>query len=46
MGKPSIEKAVKYEDPEEMAAFMRMIAEANGGVCIDIREPPRRPSDD
>ena len=40
MGRPSIEKAEKYEDPEEMAAFMKMIADENGGVCVDIRKPP------
>jgi len=39
IGKPSIEKAEKYEDPEEMAAFMKMIADWNGGTCIDIRKP-------
>jgi hypothetical protein len=39
IGKPDIEKAVKYEDAEEMAAFMRLIAEWNGGTCVDIRTP-------
>ena len=39
MGKPAIEKAEKYEDPDEMAAFMRMIAESNGGTCLEIRKP-------
>jgi len=39
IGKPAIEKAEKYEDPEEMAAFMRLLAEWNGGTCIDIRRP-------
>jgi len=39
MGKASVEKAQKYEDPEEMAAFMTMIAEMNGGTCLDIRKP-------
>jgi hypothetical protein len=39
IGKPAIEKAEKYEDPEEMAAFMRLIAEWNGGTCVDIRRP-------
>ena len=34
-----IEKAEKYEDPEEMAAFMKMIADWNGGTCVDIRKP-------
>jgi len=41
IGKPAIEKAIKYEDPEEMAAFMKMIAEMNGGTCVDIRKPFR-----
>jgi HEAT repeat protein len=39
LGRPSIEKAEKYEDPDEMAAFMRMIAEWNGGTCIELRKP-------
>jgi hypothetical protein len=39
MGKPSIEKAEKYEDPDEMYAFMKMIADWNGGTCVDIRKP-------
>ncbi|HEX5137029.1 MAG TPA: HEAT repeat domain-containing protein [Planctomycetota bacterium] len=39
IGKPAIEKAEKYEDPEEMAAFMRLLAEWNGGTCVDIRTP-------
>jgi HEAT repeat protein len=39
MGKPSIEKAEKYEDPDEMAAFLQMMADWNGGTCIDIRKP-------
>ena len=29
----------KYEDPEEMAAFMKMIADWNGGTFVDIRKP-------
>ncbi len=39
LGRPSIEKAEKYEDPDEMAAFMRMIAEWNGGTCLELRKP-------
>jgi len=39
IGKASIEKAIKYEDPDEMAAFMGLIAEENGGTCVDIRKP-------
>ncbi len=39
IGKPAIDKAAKYEDAEEMAAFMRLIAEWNGGTCVDIRKP-------
>jgi hypothetical protein len=39
IGRPSIEKALKWEDPDEMAGFMKMIAEANGGTCVDIRKP-------
>jgi len=39
MGKASIEKAQKYEDPDEMAAFMRMISDMTGGTCLDIRKP-------
>jgi HEAT repeat protein len=39
IGKPAVEKAVKYEDPDEMAAFMRLIADWNGGTCVDIRTP-------
>ncbi len=39
IGKPAIESAIKYEDAEEMAAFMRLIAEWNGGTCVDIRKP-------
>ena len=39
IGKPAVEKAIKYEDAEEMAAFMRLIADWNGGVCVDIRKP-------
>jgi len=39
IGKPAVEKAIKYEDAEEMAAFMRLIAEWNGGICVDIRKP-------
>ncbi len=39
IGKASIEKAIKYEDPDEMAAFMTLIAEENGGTCVDIRKP-------
>jgi HEAT repeat protein len=39
IGKPAVEKAEKYEDPEEMAAFMRLLAEWNGGTCVDIRKP-------
>jgi hypothetical protein len=39
LGRPSIEKAEKYEDPDEMAAFMRMIADWNGGTCMELRKP-------
>lgn len=39
IGKPMIEKASKYEDPDEMTAFMQMIADWNGGTCVDIRKP-------
>jgi len=39
IGKASIEKAQKYEDPEEMAAFMKDIADITGGVSVDIRKP-------
>jgi len=39
IGKPAIESAIKYEDAEEMSAFMRLIAEWNGGTCVDIRKP-------
>ena len=39
IGKPAIDSAAKYEDAEEMAAFMRLIAEWNGGTCMDIRKP-------
>jgi len=39
IGRPSIEKAEKYEDPDEMAAFMQLIADWNGGTCVDIRKP-------
>lgn len=39
IGKPAIDGAAKYEDAEEMAAFMRLIAEWNGGNCVDIRKP-------
>ena len=39
MGKASIEKAQKYEDPDEMAAFMKKIADLTGGTCLDIRKP-------
>jgi HEAT repeat protein len=39
IGKPAVEKAEKYEDAEEMAAFMRLLAEWNGGTCVDIRRP-------
>ncbi|MDH3592472.1 MAG: HEAT repeat domain-containing protein [Planctomycetota bacterium] len=39
MGKPSIEKAEKYEDPDEMYMFMKMIADANAGTCVDVRRP-------
>jgi HEAT repeat protein len=39
IGRPSIEKALKWEDPDEMARFMKMIAEENGGTCVDIRKP-------
>jgi hypothetical protein len=39
IGKPAVEKAEKYEDPDEMAAFMRLIAAWNGGTCVDIRTP-------
>jgi len=39
LGRPSIEKAEKYEDPDEMAAFMRMISDWNGGTCLELRKP-------
>ena len=39
MGKPSIEKAEKYEDPDEMYLFMKSIADAHQGTCLDIRRP-------
>jgi hypothetical protein len=39
IGKASIEKAQKYEDPDEMAAFMKKIADLTGGTCLDIRKP-------
>jgi len=39
MGKASIEKAQKYEDPDEMYAFMKKIADLTGGTCLDIRKP-------
>ena len=39
LGRPSIEKAEKYEDPDEMAAFMHMIADWNGGTCLELRKP-------
>jgi hypothetical protein len=39
LGRPAIEKAEKYEDPDEMAAFMRMIADWNGGTCLELRKP-------
>ncbi|MFI5403445.1 MAG: HEAT repeat domain-containing protein [Planctomycetota bacterium] len=39
IGKPAIDSAAKYEDAEEMSAFMRLIAEWNGGTCVDIRKP-------
>jgi hypothetical protein len=39
IGKPAVEKAEKYEDADEMAAFMRLLAEWNGGSCVDIRRP-------
>ncbi len=39
MGKPSIEKAEKYEDPDEMYLFMKAISDANGGTCVDVRRP-------
>ncbi len=40
-GKASIEKAQKYEDPDEMYAFMKLISDWNGGQCVDLRAPPR-----
>ncbi len=45
MGRPAIEKADKYEDPDEMADFMRALAEQNGGGCVDIRKPKPLGSD-
>ncbi|MGQ0613223.1 MAG: HEAT repeat domain-containing protein [Planctomycetaceae bacterium] len=45
MGRPAIEKADKYEDPDEMADFMRALAEQNGGSCVDIRKPKPLGSD-
>ncbi len=38
-GKPSIEKAIKYEDPVEMAAFMKDIADLTGGTSDNIDKP-------
>ncbi|MHC4956531.1 MAG: VWA domain-containing protein, partial [Planctomycetota bacterium] len=38
-GKSKIEKAWKYEDPEEMGAFMRRIAEETGGHSVVITKP-------
>ena len=38
-GKPSIEKAIKYEDPVEMAAFMKDIADLTGGTTANIDKP-------
>ena len=38
-GKSKIEKAWKYEDPEEMGAFMRRIAEETGGHSVVIAKP-------
>lgn len=39
IGRPAIESAQKYEDPEEMTDFMRTLAEWNGGSCFDVRKP-------
>ena len=38
-GKSKIEKAWKYEDPEEMGAFMRRIAEETAGESVVIDRP-------
>ena len=38
-GKSKIEKAWKYEDPGEMGAFMRRIAEETGGESVVIDRP-------
>jgi len=38
-GRSKIEKAWKYEDPGEMGAFMRRIAEDTGGSCVVIDRP-------
>ncbi|MHC4940664.1 MAG: HEAT repeat domain-containing protein [Planctomycetota bacterium] len=38
-GKSKIEKAWKYEDPEEMGAFMRRIAEESAGESVVIDRP-------
>jgi|GEM_PF-2422805 len=38
-GKSKIEKAWKYEDPQEMGAFMRRIAEETGGSSVVIDKP-------
>ncbi|MEM8884434.1 MAG: HEAT repeat domain-containing protein [Planctomycetota bacterium] len=38
-GKSRIEKAHKYEDPQEMGAFMERIAEVTGGQSVVIDRP-------
>jgi uncharacterized protein with von Willebrand factor type A (vWA) domain len=38
-GKSKYEKAWKYEDPEEMGAFMSRIAEQTGGSSVVIDKP-------
>jgi len=38
-GKSKIEKAWKYEDPAEMGAFMRRIADETGGTSVVIDRP-------
>jgi HEAT repeat protein len=39
IGRPTIEKALKYEDPDEMVAFMTQIADLTGGKCLPVRKP-------
>ncbi|MEE8104188.1 MAG: VWA domain-containing protein [Planctomycetota bacterium] len=41
IGKAAITSAQKYEDPEEMADFLRTLAEENGGTLLDLREAPK-----